>query len=160
MGFPRGYSWADFTDGNDASHTHGANSKQKVDPLAIEFRDRLIAECPWMAEIDAGQIMRYCRAQVREHLLHTYIEERVDELGVGAVAVGTWQSADNAAKLAAKLAQDLGLDPTGRFKLLKDAGLVNQLGSDAVAQLAARGKALRAQREGRELGTSQSQAST
>jgi hypothetical protein len=152
-----------FEVANTASVVHGAHRDTLVVQRQAEELHALYSErYPFIDDYDVAQVRRMCREEVRAHLLHEYIEEVCDGrregrvprgssaplTGIEAVPPYLWTEASRANQTAAKLAQDLGLDPTGRYKLLKDAGWAKHLAGGRAAEMAERGKA-RLQARGR-----------
>lgn len=126
----RGYSWPPFERGNVVSVKHGANSDRLVTPKADELREALAETCPWVTEVDAAAVGRYCRAEARAVMLHDYCMTKAEGEGVDAVPRSLWQEASRAESNAAKFAQDLGLDPAGRARVLRDLANVRYLNPD------------------------------
>lgn len=153
-----------FEPGNEMSLVHGASRahlSRRAITEAQELHGRLVEAYPFVEQYDVAQVERYCREETRARLLHEYVmgvstgeieAKRVKKgaptTGIEAVPPYLWAEASRANVNAAKLAQDLGLDPTGRWKLLKDAGWARHLAGDAVGSLRATGRELRARRLG------------
>lgn len=114
----RGYSWAPFEEGNTVALVHGGNSQRAIAAKAIEVHETLIDHAPYLAEaIFAPQVNRYLQATAREQLLHEYIIKLSDDKGPQAVPSRVWEQSTAATRLAAKLADDLGLSPRGHAEL-------------------------------------------
>ena len=144
---PRGYRWPDATPGNLIALKHGANSERIIAERAELVHQELLAVAP---HLDHDQFLpavnRYLQAASREALLHTYITEKSEVDGPGAVSSRTWEQATAAARLAAKLGSDLGLDPIGhaRIRALSVSAAATE---ETLADLAERGKGMRARRQ-------------
>jgi hypothetical protein len=96
------------------------------------------------------QIERYCEVRAKESLYGEYIdsillgEESIGgAIGVSAIPDTVIQSYIRLATLGQKIAQDLGMDPTGYAKLAKDFGWAQKLHTERLEELQARGRALR-----------------
>lgn len=139
----RGYSWPPFEPGNLKAVHHGARSERLVNARSAEIAAELFAECPWMADVDGEAVERYCRAEARARMLHAWIERQVEEKGPAGVKPYVWTEAGRADANAQKFGQDLGLDPTGRAKVLRDLGWAKQLHRGRLDELQSRGRALR-----------------
>lgn len=82
------------------------------------MHSELLTIAPYLAEPKfAPAVNRYMQAAAREALLHTHIEAVSAEKGTGAVSSRLWEQATAAARLAARLASDLGLDPIGHARI-------------------------------------------
>jgi hypothetical protein len=135
-----------FESGNSLALIHGASSERAVAERAKQVHAELEAVAPWLREPHfAPALQRYLGACSRERLLHEWIEEMAAERGAGAVPSRTWEQATAAARLAAKLGQDLGLDPIGHARL-KAVAATAQLGALSLAELADEGRRARAGR--------------
>lgn len=162
-GGARGYKWESFKPGNQVALRHGADHR-RVTAVAAERAELLHTELseafPFIHALDKVQVERYCRVEARAQLLHEWIMKVVEGeevvpgrgrnaggTGVAAVPPSVWTEATRADATAAKIWQEMGGDPTGRFRLLKDAGWVRHLTGDRVAELAERGRTLREQRK-------------
>lgn len=143
----RGYSWPPFVNGNLAGARHGTRSKRLVDERAAEIHAGLLEVAPWISELDAEAVHRYCRAESRARMLDSYVTAKAAEGGVEAVLPYLWTEATRAEANAHRFAQDLGLDPTGRAKLAKDLGFAAHFGGESLADLAAEGRAVRERRQ-------------
>jgi len=104
---------------------------------------QLLALCPWLEDVDGGAVDRYVRAEVRARKLASYVEMVMEERGIEAVKPYLWSELAKAEQNAQKFGQDLGLDPTGRARVLKDLGWAKTLARNGVEVLRERGRALR-----------------
>lgn len=146
---------------------HGAGFRNQVTPYirarAAELREQLLLEYPGIDELSLPTVELYCMAMSRSIALNNHIEEYVEGSrtrrlkgktlsGIEAVPAYLWAEAGRAEANAAKFAQDLGLDLTGRAKALKDDAITKSLnGRPTLEALGARGRKLQALR-GREPG--------
>jgi len=114
-----------FQPGNQLAVTHGAYSPVRVDPLAHQFRDEILAG-PGMQYLEQPQyaaiFWRYCRAAARVQL----IEDWVDDMTMSESARSD-RGQTSALELLRKwtatmltLASRLGLDPLSYARLGKD----------------------------------------
>lgn len=142
-GWRRSYRWANWGAGNTGSVRHGANSERIVTERVIDIAEYLFANCPWLVEVDGAAIERYCRAEARARLLSDEIERVAAEVGIGKVRPHLLTEVGRAEANAQKFGQDLGLDPTGRAKVLKDLGWAKQLHQGRLEELQSRGRSLR-----------------
>lgn len=125
----RGYSWPPFEPGNEVALRHGAYSPRKVEPLANELVERVVAQAqaaesptPWLRDVTyAPAVWAWARAEARVQLLEEWLMSR------GSVGVDAEGEVQGAAKLltryeasAARARQALGLDPLSRARLGKD----------------------------------------
>jgi hypothetical protein len=114
----RGYSWPPFEPGNLKALRHGANSPRLIAEKAREVHAALLDVAPYLAEPKfLPAVNRYLQAAAREALLHDHVSRVSAGQGPGAVPSRTWEQATAAARLAAKLATDLGLDPIGHARI-------------------------------------------
>jgi hypothetical protein len=89
---------------------------------AAEIRPWIRTVAPWLDEpVYLPAVDRWLRAEARSLLLHDHITKVSEEKGVGAVASRLWEMAAATERLAARLGRDLGLDPTGRARLMATA---------------------------------------
>jgi hypothetical protein len=107
-----------FEPGNEVAVKHGCYSERRIAAKAAEVHDELLDVAPYLAEPKfLPAVLRYLQAASREALLHDHISAVVAERGPGAVASRTWEQATAAARLAARLGSDLGLDPIGHARI-------------------------------------------
>jgi hypothetical protein len=135
-------SWPPFEPGNDAALTHGTYSQAAVAVRAEQVRDELLTFAPYLNEDRFyPAIHRYLTACAREQLAHDALMTR------GMEAKGSTrllEVATAAARLAAKLGSDLGLDPIGHAKIRALSAGADASGAAAdLASLSAAGKAAR-----------------
>ena len=71
------------------------------------------------------------------------IKDGIVLMGVEAVPPYIWTEAARASDSAARRAQDLGLDLTGRVRALKDDAIRQSLSPDTIKQLQTKGRKLR-----------------
>lgn len=143
FGDRRGYTWPPFEPGNTKSLKHGAFSPRSIAARSELVQEALLDVCPWLIDVDTEAIARYCRAEARARMLHEHVMRVADESGVEAVPAYLWTEASRAETNAQKAGQDLGLDPTGRLKIAKDAGLAKHFAGANVGKLVAEGAAIR-----------------
>lgn len=138
-----------FEKGNQLALKHGARSLRAIAAKATEVHAELTAVAPWLVEEHfAPAVVRYLDAAAREQLLHDFITQTVDEKGAGAVPSRTWEQVTAAARLAAKLGQDLGLDPIGHARLRAVAANAS-ISAATLADLGAEGRQVRLAAEAR-----------
>ncbi len=130
--------------------THGATSPKRVAVRAQQILEALTERIPLISELTRDQVERYCEVRAKESLYGEYIdsvllgENTVGGLvGVGAVPDTVIQSYIRLATLGQKIAQDLGMDPTGFAKLAKDFGWAKRLHTTRLEEIRSRGAALR-----------------
>jgi hypothetical protein len=108
----------DFETGNKAALTHGARSPRAIAAKAAEVHDELLTFAPYLSEEKfLPAVNRYLQAAAREALLHGHIVAVSAKDGPGSVSSRVWEQATAAARLAAKLGSDLGLDPIGHARI-------------------------------------------
>ena len=143
----RNYSWKNFEEGNLVGVRHGANSERLVSERSAIVHAEIVAECPWVLDIDAVAVDTFCKVKARYSMLSEYVERIATEQGVEAVKPYLWSEVTRAEANLMKATQDLGLDPTGRAKLMRDVGYARFFGrEDPSASLGAQGRKLRALR--------------
>lgn len=97
---------------------HGANSERAIAVRAEQVHAELLSVAPYLDEPKyLPAVSRYLQAAAREALLHEHITRLSAEKGPGAVPSRVWEQATAAARLAAKLGSDLGLDPIGHARI-------------------------------------------
>jgi hypothetical protein len=131
-----------FEPGNDAALTHGTYSAAAIGVRAEQVRDELLTYAPYLNEDRFfPAIHRYLTACAREQLAHDAL------MACGMEAKGATrllEVATAAARLAAKLGSDLGLDPIGHAKIRAlGAGADASAAAADLASLSAAGKAAR-----------------
>lgn len=134
-----------FEAGNTAALTHGARSERTIESKVAELRVALFEVAPDLDQPRfAETIERYLRAVAREKLLHDFLMER----GPENVGQRLWEGATGAANAAQKMADALGLTPSGyhRLKALWGEGIRAEHDVAALESLAARGAEIRASR--------------
>jgi len=136
---------------------HGLYSPQAMARAAARVREQLLLEYPGVEGLSLPTVELYCRAKGRAVALSEWcigvMEGRIKtqpvgkygkaRTGVEAIPERIWKALEAAERQAARLAQDLGLDLTGRAKLGKDSAIANHFARDRMADLTAEGKRLR-----------------
>ena len=136
---PAGERHPDFEPGNEFSVTHGAYSERRIAQKAGEVHDALLDVAPYLAESKfLPAVLRYLQAASRESLLHGHIAAVSAGRGPGAVPSRTWEQCTAAARLASKLAEDLGLTPLGHARI-RSLSAGAEATEATLADLAARG---------------------
>lgn len=128
-----------FQPGHELSTQHGAHSPRKVDPLAKELADGLLAD-PAMTFAHAPAfrpaVWAWARAEAQVQLLSDYLEQR-GKGGVGDLADERVKTAylllHRAEARALSGRRQLGLDPLSRARLGKDVAQGRQ--ADAATEL-------------------------
>jgi len=130
----RGYSWPPFEQGNLKAVRHGVHSQRIISAKTAEVREELIAQCPWVVELDLVTVELYCRAAARHYLLHDYfmgVAEGTFEAapskdrpltGVAAMPAYLLAEMSAAAGKAGKYGHQLGLSLLGWVELVKRLG--------------------------------------
>jgi hypothetical protein len=139
-----------FEPGNDLAEVKsGAYSPRRIAETAERVHEEIVAVAPWLDEPHfAPSIVRYLNAAARERLLHDHIMRMTEEHGVGSVSSRTFEQATAATRLAAKLGQDLGLDPIGHARLRAVAANAS-ISAATLADLSAEGRQVRLRAEAR-----------
>jgi hypothetical protein len=112
----RGYRWEPFKVGNEVRLRHGARSERRVDPVAAELVEALLADRPDLAAYPEA-VWGWARAEARcllfahWHAQVGYLDEAGNPRGGGHVAAAENQ--------AARLRERLGLDPVSDVQLQK-----------------------------------------
>lgn len=141
-----------YQPGNLEAVRHGAFSPRLVEQRASELLAQLrdTEDCKWLTDVDAIQLDTWLKSRARYELLNEYITSMIDQFGVEAgvekVSMKVWTTVTAQERNLVRLTQDLGLDPTGRAKLLKDLGLAKQFMREGAQKLAAQGSEIRRQR--------------
>lgn len=133
-----------FEKGNQFSLvTHGADSPRAIAARAAEIHDELLAHAPYLNEARfLPAVSRYLSAASREALLHDHIVKVSAEKGAGAVSSRLWEQVTAAARLAAKLGSDLGLDPIGHARI-RALSVGAEATEHGLTDLMAQGRAIR-----------------
>lgn len=130
-----------FPRGNKLSVIHGANSPAAISARAAEVHAALLEAAPYLDDQKfLPAVNRYLEAAAREALLHGHIERTAAEKGTGAVPSRVWEQATAAARLAAKLGSDLGLDPIGHARI-RALSVGAEVGEASLEELKAQGAA-------------------
>ena len=136
-----------YKPGNVEALVHGAESPRVIEGRAAQVHQQLTTVAPWLVEEHyAPALARYLRACAREELLHQHIERVTADGDVARVPVRLWEGVTAAARLAAKLGSDLGLDPLGHARLKAMTGTA-ALTEASLAEVLAAGRATRAATE-------------
>lgn len=138
-----------FEDGNAVALRHGGNSERAIAERAEVVHAELLTVAPYLDEprfIPA--VSRYLSAASREVLLDEYVQRVTAEKGAGAVPAKVWEQVTAAARLAAKLSSDLGLDPIGHARI-RALSVGAEATEQSLGELAAEGRAARLRAEAR-----------
>lgn len=143
--------------GNTFALVHGANSERTIAARAEVVHRELLSVAPYLDEPKfIPAVRRYLAAAAREALLDEHIRRVSETDGPGSVPSRLWEQVTAAARLAGKLASDLGLDPIGHAKIRSlSAGAGHTEAS--LADLVAAGKAVRESAEARMAGLGNAQ---
>ena len=148
----------DFEPGNGAALKHGAYSGRVIAEKAREVHAALLDVAPYLAESKfLPAVERYLNAAARESLLHEHILTVSNAKGPGAVPSRVWEQATAAARLAARLGSDLGLDPIGHARI-RSLSVTAEAAEATLGELMAEGRrttgwtALHGSESGRESG--------
>jgi hypothetical protein len=134
----RGYSWAPFQVGNEVRLRHGARSERRVDPVAAELVEALLADRPDLAAYPEA-VWGWARAEARcllledWHARHGFLDE--DGNVRGGARVATFEAQ------ASRARERLGLDPVSDVQLQKSRAEVVALVAD-VQGIRERGRAV------------------
>ena len=156
----RNLALARRSDGRPNLH-HGAYSPSAMAEAAAAVRTQLRLEFPGIEEMSLPTVELYCSARGRALALSEWVmgvvngeietqsgRRGVPRTGWEAVPERILKALAAAEHQAARRAQDLGLDLTGRAKVMKDAAMSKHFGRDQVAALAQEGRRLRELRTG------------
>lgn len=130
----------DFAEGNTMALRHGAYSVQAIADKAVEVHNELLRVAPWLDEERyAPSLLRYLQAAAREALAHRALTNNPK------FNARLLEACTAASRLAWSFADELGLTPAGhaRLKVLLADAVSAEV---SVAELAARGKAIRERR--------------
>jgi hypothetical protein len=134
-------------DGNLTAVRHGAYSMKQRKILSDEIAQLTISEAPWVLDFDWPTIQAYAMSMSTLKLLHEAamnIALAVDgENNVVKVPAYIWSEISKATTNVLRAADNLGLSPSGRAKIMKDAGIAQHFNSERLASLVTRGKELR-----------------
>jgi hypothetical protein len=120
-------------------------AKRLTNAKPSQIWDELKQACPWLYDVDQQSVDRFLDAESRRRSLTNRLRQMTDEgMPLEDIPTRFWNAVRDAEVNSAKFAQDLGLDPTGRQKLLKDAAWAKRLATESVTQIADRGRRLRA----------------
>lgn len=146
----RGYSWPPFTPGHELSTVHGAYSPRKVDPLARELVDLVLAD-PGCVHAQAGHyrpaLWAWARAEAQVQLLTEYLTKRGEATGdgIGDLDDERVRSAylllHRAEARATTQRTRLGLDPLSAARLGRDRAAASVDMARVMAELERRDRA-------------------
>lgn len=142
---PAGVERPPFEPGNTIGQRHGAYSPAAIAERAQAVHAELLTFAPYLDEPRfMPAIERYLHAASREALLDEHIRTLSAEKDAGAVPARVWEQCTAAARLAAKLGDDLGLSPIGHARIQAlSAGAAASGAAASLAELSAAGKAAR-----------------
>lgn len=136
-----------FEPGNDLAVTHGAYSPRKVNPLARELVDLVLAQA---AQPNAATsylldptyrpvLVEWGEAGARVQLLREALTERYDGTGITKKGeeLGVSRAYERAVARFAALSKQLGLDPLSRARLGRDVAAGQHDMAQAMAKKAA-----------------------
>jgi hypothetical protein len=136
----RGYSWPPFEVGHFVPVKSGARSPRIVASLSAAVADAIVEDHPWLADRrHALALSQLAGAEATRLLLQDYHERLAAEKGAGAISPRMVEAKATAERLAAKLAERVGVTPMGRARLAAVA-VSAELGEAALADLAATGR--------------------
>lgn len=125
----RGYSWAPFAPGHELSTTHGAYSPRRVDPLAQDLVDGVLAlaaaegsTVAYLADVTYRQALwAWARTEARVQLVAEWLLDRGgQEVDAEGEVLGAAKLLNRLEANALAQRQRLGLDPLSRARLGKD----------------------------------------
>lgn len=134
-----------FPVGNEVALRHGAYSERAIAERAEQVHEELLTFAPYLDEPRfLPAVQRYLSAAAREALLDEHIVTVCSENGPGAVPARVWEQCTAAARLAAKLGDDLGLSPIGHARIRAlSAGADSSEATASLAELGAAGRRAR-----------------
>lgn len=137
-----------FPKGHLDTVKHGAYSKSMVSQRAQELLADLQTQgCAWLTEFDAMQLDLLLQAKARYDLFRQGMDDDIENMGLAdALERKKVEHLLGQERNLMKVIQDLGLDPTGRARLLKDLGLAKEYARQGARDLADRGAAVRRER--------------
>jgi hypothetical protein len=152
----RGYSWAPLQPGHELKLTHGAGGRGHLPTSRIswEVANNIAAtlmaspDCPSQLHMPqfAAQVQSWSRLEAKVKLLHNYLETMTAEDQITPRKAGgeTPMSVYLAAERAAERARDkLGLTPASWAKIQKDLGIAEMGQAHRLAEMGAKGAAIR-----------------
>ena len=132
------------------------NDPEAIANTAASVREQLAIEYPGIDFLSLPTVELYCNARARALIINEAIDDYLSErkhrkvkdggyiTGFDAIPQSLWDLVNKTEANAAKLAQDLGLDLTGRAKAMKDAAITNSLsGPSGIQMIGAEGRKLR-----------------
>ena len=128
----RNYSWPPFEPGNLAALKSGADSPRMVQPLANELAAQVVDAAPWCGHAAfAAEVAAWAWEEARVRLLQAWINERglLAEESAGALS-----QLERAQGRAARLRQNLGLNPVAWSKVLASAATAKAAGVEAAGE--------------------------
>lgn len=145
----RGYSWPPFEPGHTLSLVHGVYSDRAIEGRAAQVREALLEICPWLDRPEfLPAVARFIRVEARALAGHDYIARTTVEQGFEKVSVRLREVIDGTDRLAARLAENLGLDPIGQARIAALATSA-EVGQASLADLIAEGGRIRRAAEAR-----------
>ncbi len=140
-----------YEPGNLAAVKHGAYSPRLVEQRAVELLAQLrdTEDCKWLTDVDAIQLDTWLKSRALYELAHEAVLRIAEEKGMENVNGHLLAFAATQERNYTRITQDLGLDPTGRAKLLKDLGIAKQFMREGAQRLAAEGSEIRRRRLGK-----------
>ncbi len=135
----RAYSWPPFEPGHTLSVVHGVYSDRAIEGRAAQVREALLEICPWLDRPEfLPAVARFIRVEARALAGHEYIARTTAEQGFEKVSVRLREVIDGTDRLAARLAENLGLDPIGQARIAALATSA-EVGQASLADLRAEG---------------------
>ena len=123
--------------------TNGTHTEVLLSTVTEEIAEVLIAECPWVLDLDIVAVDQYCRVEARLRMLTAWMEEIVAEKGPSKVPSYVWGEITRAETNAFRRADSLGLSPEGRMKIAKDASMYQHFATSNIGDLKEKGRSLR-----------------
>jgi phage terminase small subunit len=121
MGEPaRRYSWPPFEPGNSVALRHGAYSPRRVDPLAAELVERVLADTDWLRPCDRPAVWAWARAEARVQLLAEHLAANGGDLADDGSVRPAADLLSRVEAQAQRMRSVLGLDPLSRARLGRD----------------------------------------
>lgn len=137
-----------YQPGNLAAVKHGAYSPRLVEQRASELLAQLrdTEDCRWLTDVDAIQLNTWLKSRALYELAYEGVQRIAEREGIEHVSGHLLAFAATQERNYTRITQDLGLDPTGRAKLLKDLGIAKQFMREGAQKLATKGGEIRRQR--------------
>ena len=97
---------------------HGVYSDRAIEGRAAQVREALLEICPWLDRPEfLPAVARFIGVEARALAGHDYIARTTVEQGFEKVSVRLREVIDGTDRLAARLAENLGLDPIGQARI-------------------------------------------